>query len=191
MPLVADLLKTARLNGPGIGLARAGFCTALCLALLMAMGSLLPVGAADIQLRWQMVDETGEDFAAADRQARASIYRGDHMLALRCHSNGERSWLTLVFSATWFVKPKERPRFSLSIDQQTAQELFFERETDYRFVAADPPRALLERLAGGVQAEISGPDYEGAPVALPLEGSRTAIDKALLLCGEEPLSKSE
>lgn len=138
-----------------------------------------------------MVDETGEDYADADRQARASIYRGDHMLALRCHSDAERSWLTLVFSATWFVKPKEHPRFSLAVDDQNAQELFFERETDYRFVAANPPRELLERLASGVQAQISGPDFEGAPVALPLDGSRTAIDKALLLCGEAPLSQPE
>ncbi|MEQ8652788.1 MAG: hypothetical protein RIC87_10025 [Kiloniellales bacterium] len=138
-----------------------------------------------------MVDETGEDYAAADRQARASIYRGDHMLALRCHSDAERSWLTLVFSATWFVKPKEHPRFSLAVDDQNAQELFFERETDYRFVAADPPRELLERLASGVEAQISGPDFEGSPVALPLDGSRTAIDKALLLCGEAPLSQPE
>ncbi len=157
----------------------------LLLALLAVSGG---ASAADIQMRWHMVDETGEDYAAADRQARASIYRGDHMLALRCHRSNERSWLTLVFSATWFVKPKEHPRFSLSIDDREALELFFERETDYRFVSSNPPRALLEELAGGIEARISGPDYEGAPVALPLDGSRQAIDEALVLCGESPLS---
>lgn len=188
---MAGLLKTARLAWSLVRRGGSRLPTAVCLALLLVSGLATLAGAADIQMRWQMVDETGEDYAAADRQARASIYRGDHMLALRCHRSKERSWLTLVFSATWFVKPKEHPRFSLAIDDQSAQELFFERETDYRFVAANPPRELLERLAGGVEAEISGPDYEGAPVALPLEGSRTAIDKALLLCGEEPLSKPE
>jgi len=164
---------------------------ALALAALLVWMPAGGLSAADIQMRWQMVDETGEDYAASERQARASIYRGDHMLALRCHQNQERSWLTLVFSATWFVKPKEHPRFTLSVDDHQAQELFFERETDYRFVANNPPRELLEELAGGTEAKISGPDFEGTPVQLPLDGSRDAIDEALLLCGQSPLSKAE
>ncbi|GAB5469892.1 MAG: hypothetical protein Kilf2KO_29220 [Rhodospirillales bacterium] len=172
-------------NGRSVA-RRAVLATAVGLAALALTPGLAPQ-AADIQLRWQTVDETGEDFAEAERQARASIYRGDHLLAVRCHSDAEKSWLTLVFSATWFVRPKERPRLTLSIDEEPGQELSFERETDYRFVAVDPPRRLLEQLASGSEATVAGPDYEGAPVALPLKGSRRAIDEALALCGSEPL----
>ncbi len=154
------------------------------LALLCALGSWASVAQGeDVEARWEMVDETGADFAISQRQARASIYRGDHLLALRCHSDDERSWLTLVFSATWFVRPKEHPRFSVTIDNKKGRELAFERETDYRFVAINPPPELLEQLAGGIEAKIAGPDYEGNPVALPLTGSRDAIEGALSLCG--------
>ncbi len=162
------------------------------LGLLVALAGWVPLAqSAEIEVRWEMVDETGADFAVSERQARASIYRGDHLLALRCHSDRGRSWMTLVFSATWFVRPKEHPRFSLTIDNRKGRELFFERETDYRFVATNPPSELLEQLAEGSEAKIAGPDYEGNPVALPLTGSRDAIEGALSLCGIGPQSAAD
>lgn len=153
-------------------------------ALWLLLASAAAAGEVDRQ--WRMVDESGQPLAVAERQARASIYRGNHLLALRCHSDGARRWTSLVFSATWFVRPKEHPRFSLAVDEGEAVELDFERETDYRFVALDPPRPLLDALAAGREVTVAGPDYEGRPVALPLDGSRSAIDRAFELCGIQP-----
>ncbi|MEO1190585.1 MAG: hypothetical protein AAFY02_02435 [Pseudomonadota bacterium] len=162
------------------------FLLALCL-LLSGPGF---AKAAEVEERWRAVDESGSDLAETEQQARASIYRGDHLLAVRCHRQDEETWLTLVFSATWFVRPKEQPRFSVSVDERAPVELSFQRETDYRFAAADPPRRLLEQLAAGSEATVAGPDYEGTPVALPLNGSRRAINQALTLCDLETMPAS-
>jgi len=172
--------------------ARRGARLARGLAWMFAAAVLLsrvwsgPAVAVDIDASWRMVDESGQEVAISQTQARASIYRGSHLLALRCHSNPGHRWTSLVISATWFVHPKERPRFTIVVDGDEPFELTFQRETDYRFVSLEPPRALLEDLAAGREATIEGPDYEGRPVVLPLRGSRNAIERALSLCGIDP-----
>lgn len=173
-----------------------GLKAAACLvaALLLTLSLPAPTGAAEketpppIEESWSAIDETAEARAAGGRQARASIYRGDHLVALRCHRDGERRWESLVVGATWFLHPKSHLTFELSVDEATSVMIEFERETDYRFAATNPPRELIEALSAGNELTIGGPDFDGRPVAIPLKGSRDAIEEAFAYCGYEALA---
>ena len=168
---------------------------AALLAILLA-ATALPVARAEeekkdppppIEESWNAVDETPEAEAPA-RQARASIYRGDHLVALRCHREGDRNWESLVFGATWFLRPKSHLTFELSVDGGEALVVEFQRETDYRFSTTNPPRQLIEALGGGNALTIGGPDFDGTPVVVPLKGSRVALEQAFDYCGYDPLT---
>lgn len=163
---------------------------------LLAAATAAPLGAAEteknppppIEDSWSAVDETAEAETPGARQARASIYRGDHLIALRCHRDGERAWESLVFGATWFLHPKSHLTFALSVDEGEAVMVEFHRETDYRFSTMNPPIRLIEALGGGNALTIGGPDFDGTPVVVPLKGSRSAIEAAFGYCGYDPAS---
>lgn len=141
-----------------------------------------------IEESWSAVDETLEAQPPGGRQGRASIYRGDHLIALRCHRDGERNWESLVFGATWFLHPKSHLIFELSVDEGEVIVVEFHRETDYRFSTTNPPRQLIEALGSGNALTIGGPDFDGTPVVVPLKGSRSAIEQAFGYCGYNPLA---
>jgi len=162
--------------------------------LLFLIAGLLVISASahadQVEGTWRFVNEGKTEFAEAQQQGRAYIYRGDHMLALRCHHEGEREWLTLLFSATWFIKPEESLALSFSVDGAPPTEIVFTRETDYRFVAGEPPTALLQALADGSYVTVGGKDYEGPEVVMPLKGSRYAMQQAFGICGFDPLERN-
>lgn len=155
------------------------FSCALALALL-----LLPAAAqaTEIEERWSATDEQATLEPPGGRQARASIYRGDHLLAVRCHDDGEERWESLLFGATWFGHPRAQLVFDFSVDGKAPISLSFERETDYRFVGR-PSGELLNELMSGSSVTIAGPDFVGKPVEVPLDGSRDALTEAFAFCG--------
>jgi len=147
------------------------------------------LAAPPIEDSWSYADEAAAAESPGGRQARASIYRGDHLVALRCHSDGQRQWETLVVGATWFHHPKAHLVFELTVDGGEPLVLEFQRETDYRFSVLNPPRPLLRQMGEGTELKIGGPDFAGAPVAVPLKGSRDALVGAFGFCGYDPLSE--
>lgn len=155
--------------------------------LLACLPAAPAVAAPAVEESWSYADEATAAETPGGRQARASIYRGDHLVALRCHSDGQRQWETLVVGATWFHHPKAHLVFELSVDKGQAVVLEFQRETDYRFTVLNPPRPLLRQLGEGSTLAIGGPDFAGEPVQVPLKGSREALDGAFGLCGYDPL----
>lgn len=154
--------------------------------LLLLLG--LPARAAEMEESWTFSDETAGSESGPGRQARAAIYRGDLLVALRCHVDGERHWESLLVGATWFLHPKAHLVFELTIDAGTPLMLEFHRETNFRFTLASPPLALIQALGEGSELTISGPDFAGGPRTVPLKGSKTAIDAAFGACGYHPLS---
>ena len=164
--------------------------TALVVMLGLAIalpGAGLPALAAAIDQSWSFVDEQSAAESPGGRQARASIYRGDHLVAVRCHDDHAERWESLLVGATWFGHPKARLTFTLSVDGRPPIELDFRRETDYRFAASDPPKALLQAMMDGSSLTIGGADFVGDPVVVPLSGSRDALTKAFALCGYDPI----
>lgn len=155
--------------------------------LLIAAGT---ASAAEMEESWSFSDESAAAEDPQGRQARAAIYRGDLLVALRCHDNGSRRWETFLVGATWFLKPKAHLVFELSVDQGDPMMLEFQRETDFRFSLAHPPRALIEALDQGSVLTIGGPDFAEAPRSVPLKGSHDAIVGAFRLCGYDPLAES-
>ena len=143
--------------------------------------------AAEVERAWSYVDERNAAERPGGRQARASIYRGDHLVAVRCYDDGSDRWESLLVGATWFGHPKARLSFTLAVDANPPIALEFRRETDYRFAAGDPPQALLRQLMEGSALTIGGPDFVGDPVTVPLSGSRDALGGAFGLCGYDPL----
>ena len=141
------------------------------------------LAAEAVQQQWSAADETSDPLHDSPIQARASIYRGDHLLAVRCHRDGTRQWESLVFSATWFLQPKANPVFTLQVDDQAPVEVTFERLADYHFKATSPPPGLLRALTEGANLTIGGPDFEGEARVIPLEGSREALEAAFAYCG--------
>lgn len=166
--------KPARYTRP----RRCAVAFSLCLAAAPAV-----VAQEAIEEQWQVTDEAKDPLHESPVQARASIYRGDHLLAVRCHRDGERQWESLVFSATWFLQPKANPVFSFQVDALAPLEVTFERLTAYHFKALSPPPELLVALTEGAELTISGPDYEGEARVVPLNGSREALDGAFSVCG--------
>jgi len=163
----------------------AAFLRVTLAALLLATP---PALAAEIEQSWNYVDERSAAERPGGLQARASIYRGDHLVAVRCHDDGAQRWESLLFGATWFGHPKAKLTFTLAVDGNEPVELVFRRETDYRFAAGDPPADLLLQLMDGAMLTIGGPDFVGDPVQVPLDGSRDAVAGAFALCGYNPLA---
>jgi len=164
--------------------------TASLVALLLA-ALVLPATAAraaEVEESWSYVDERPAAERPGGRQARASIYRGDHLVAVRCYDDGEQRWESLLVGATWFGHPKAKLTFELTVDGQTPITLVFRRETDYRF-AGEPPPQLLRQLMEGSRLTIGGPDFVGDPILLPLTGSRDALAGAFRLCGYDPIGE--
>lgn len=151
--------------------------------------ALLPARAADLEEQWSYVDEGDAAERPGGKQARASIYRGDHLVAVRCYDDGSERWESLLVGATWFGHPKAKLTFTLAVDGQVPVQLEFRRETDYRFAAGDPPRELLRMLMEGSTLTIGGEDFVGDPIAVPLDGSRDALVGAFGVCGYDPLSQ--
>lgn len=159
---------------------------ALLCALLLA--STLPALAADMEESWTFIDETAAAESPRGKQARAAIYRGDLLVALRCHDDGSRRWESFLVGATWFLQPKAHVTFELSVDAGQPMVLEFQRETNFRFALINPPRQLIEALGTGAELSIGGADFDGGPRAVPLKGSKDAIDGAFALCGYHPLA---
>ena len=156
----------------------------LLLALLLTAA--LPALAADMEESWTFIDETAAAESPAGRQARAAIYRGDLLVALRCHDDGTRRWESFLVGATWFMQPKAHPTFEFSIDGGAPLMLEFQRETNFRFALINPPQALIDALTTGSELTIGGADFDGGPRSVPLKGSKDAIDGAFALCGYDP-----
>lgn len=148
----------------------------------------LPAGASEMEESWSFSDESAAAESGRERQARAGIYRGDLLVALRCHVDGNRRWESLLVGATWFLHPKAHLVFELSIDAGTPLMLEFHRDTNFRFTLASPPLALIQALGEGSELTIGGPDFTGGPRTVPLKGSKTAIDAAFGACGYHPLA---
>jgi len=159
---------------------------ALVLSLLLAAA--LPALAADMEESWTYFDESAAAESPQGRQARAAIYRGDLLVALRCHDDGSRRWESFLVGATWFLQPKAHVTFELSVDAGPPLVLEFQRETNFRFALINPPRALIEALGTGTELTIGGADFDGGPRSVPLKGSKDAIDGAFALCGYHPLA---
>jgi hypothetical protein len=155
------------------------------LLLFLLLG--LPAGAAEMEESWSFSDESVAAESARGRQARAAIYRGDLLVVLRCHVDGERRWESLLVGATWFLHPKAHLVFELSIDAGAPLVLEFQRETNFRFALVSPPLTLIQALGEGNELTIGGLDFEEGPRSVPLKGSKTAIDGAFGLCGYHPL----
>ncbi len=162
---------------------------AVCLLLLAPAIAPSVVAAASIEQSWSFVDERQAAERPGGSQARASIYRGDHLVAVRCHDDKDERWESLLVGATWFGHPKAKLTFSLTVDDGQPLLLDFRRETDYRFAASDPPKALLAQLMDGSTLTIGGEDFIGDPVVIPLAGSREALTQAFSLCGYDPLTE--
>ncbi|HKY94225.1 MAG TPA: hypothetical protein VJL84_02925 [Kiloniellales bacterium] len=152
------------------------------------LAAALPAPAADMEESWTFIDETAAAESPLGRQARAAIYRGDLLVALRCHDDGSRRWESFLVGATWFLQPKAHPIFELSVDAGPPVALEFQRETSFRFALINPPRELIQALGAGSQLTIGGPDFDGGPRTIPLKGSKEAIDGAFALCGYDPLA---
>lgn len=146
-----------------------------------------PAGAAEMEESWSFSDESVAAESPRGRQARAAIYRGDLLIALRCHDDGSRRWESLLVGATWFLHPKAHLVFELSIDAGAPLVLEFQRETNFRFALVSPPVTLIQALGEGGELTIGGRDFDGVPRTVPLKGSKTAIDGAFGLCGYHPL----
>lgn len=176
---------------PRIGTSRwwapALLTAALLIAALSAPGGQTRA-AVEPQESWSFVDEQAAAESPGGRQARASIHRGDLLVALRCHVDGTRSWRTLLIGATWFVQPKANLYFTLTVDSGEPTLIRFQRETNYRFSAVEPPPEVIRRLMAGNSLTIGGPDFAGDPVTVPLAGSRAAIEGAFAICGYDPLA---
>lgn len=158
------------------------------LLLCLVLASALPALAADMEESWTYFDETAAAETPEGRQARAAIYRGDLLVALRCHDDGSRRWESFLVGATWFLQPKAHPIFEFSVDGGAPMVLEFQRETNFRFALINPPRALIEALGTGTELTIGGTDFDGGPRSVPLKGSKDAIDAAFALCGYDPLA---
>lgn len=156
----------------------------LCLSLAAA----LPALAADMEESWTFIDETAAAESPQGKQARAAIYRGDLLVALRCHDDGSRRWESFLVGATWFLQPKAHVTFELTVDAGPPMVLEFQRETNFRFALINPPRQLIEALSTGSELTIGGSDFDGGARAVPLKGSKDAIDGAFALCGYDPLA---
>ena len=169
---------------------RPGMKTVPLAALLLAALALPAPAtrAAEVEDSWSYVDERPAAERPGGRQARASIYRGDHLVAVRCYDDGEQRWESLLVGATWFGHPKAKLTFELAVDGQPPITLVFRRETDYRF-AGEPPPQLLRQLMEGSRLTIGGPDFVGDPILLPLTGSRDALAGAFQLCGYDPVGE--
>ena len=158
----------------------------LVLSLLLAAA--LPALAADMEESWTYFDESAAAESPQGRQARAAIYRGDLLVALRCHDDGLRRWESFLVGATWFLQPKAHLTFELSVDAGPPLVLEFQRETNFRFALINPPRELIEALGTGTELTIGGADFDGGARSVPLTGSKDAIDGAFALCGYDPLA---
>ena len=143
--------------------------------------------ANPVEESWSYVDESASAGGEGQTQARASIYRGDHLVAVRCHNGDGRQWESLVIGATWFHHPKAHLVFELSVDAGEPLVLEFQRETDYRFSLPNPPAVLIRRMGEGNELAIGGRDFVGGPMVVPLKGSREALAAAFARCGYDPL----
>jgi len=154
--------------------------------LLLLLALALPLAAAEMEESWSFIDETAEAESPQGRQARAGIYRGDLLVALRCYDDGARRWESFMVGATWFLQPKAHLTFELSIDDGTPMVLEFQRETNFRFAMINPPPSLIQALGEGSHLTLGGADFDGGPRSVPLKGSKAAIDGAFALCGYHP-----
>jgi len=157
---------------------------ALVLSLLVGAPGAL---AADMEESWSFIDESAAAESPHGHQARAAIYRGDLLLALRCYDDGAQRWESFMVGATWFQQPKAHLTFEISVDARDPLVLEFQRETNFRFSLVNPPDGLIAALGEGSQLTIGGPDFDGGPRTVPLKGSRAAIDGAFAICGYSPL----